>query len=155
MIRIRSLAFCVSAALPLFVLPAQAGVLTDPAGGATCTDGQDVLVTRSDFGIVLEGSCGTVTIRGSNGSLNVEEATSVIVIGSGVTLLNQKTGTLTVEGSHNTLNMTEVGEAVVSGDDNMLLGSQYGRVHFRGKNNTVNSDNKPQLVDEGSGNRVM
>lgn len=155
MIRIRSLALCASGVLALSVLPAQAGVLTDPASGTTCTDGQDVLVTRSDFSIVLEGTCGSVTIRGSNGSLNVEEAKSVSVIGSGVTLLNQKTGTLTVEGSHNTLNMTDVDAAVVAGDDNLLLGTQYGRVHFRGKNNTVNSDNKPQLVDEGSGNRVM
>ena len=154
MTRIRSFGIYASGAFALSVLPAQAGVLTDPASGATCTDGQDVLITRSDFSIVLDGVCGTVTIRGSNGSINVDEVKGIRVIGNGVTVLNEKTGTLAVEGSGNTLNMTQVGEAVVSGDDNKLLGTEYGRVHFRGKNNTVNTSNTPQLVDDGSHNRV-
>ncbi|WP_325279358.1 DUF3060 domain-containing protein [Tahibacter sp.] len=136
-------------------MPARAGTLTDPATGATCTDRQDVLITRDDFRLVLDGVCGKVTIRASKGSLNVDEVTSIQVVGSGVTVLNQKVGTLTVEGSNNMLNMTEVGEAIVAGDNNTLLGDAYGRVHFRGKNNTVNSSNKPETVDEGSGNRVM
>lgn len=153
--RIRFLVRCACAVLSLSVLPVQAGVLNDPANGATCTDGQDVVITRSDFSLVLDGVCGVVTVRGSNGSLNVDEAKGFRIIGSGVTVLNQKTGTLTVEGSGNTLNMTEVGEAVVGGNDNMFLGTEYKRVHFRGKGNTVNTDNTPELVDEGSGNRVM
>lgn len=153
--RIRFLARCACAVLPLSVLPAQAGVLTDPASGARCTDGQDVVITRSDFSLVLEGVCGVVTVRGSNGSLNVDEAKGFSVTGSGVTILNQKTGTLTVEGSGNTLNMTEVDEAVVGGNDNLFLGTEFRRVHFRGKGNTVNTNNTPELVDEGSGNRVM
>jgi len=153
--RIRFLARCACAVVSLSVLPAWAGVLTDPASGATCTDGQDVVITRSDFSLVLDGVCGVVTVRGSNGSLNVDEAKGFRIIGSGVTLANEKAGTLTVDGSGNTLNMTEVGEAVVGGNDNLLLGTQFKRVHFRGKGNTVNIDNTPELVDEGSGNRVM
>ena len=46
-------------------LPAEAGTLTDPATGATCTNGQDVLITRDDFRLVLDGVCGKVTIRAS------------------------------------------------------------------------------------------
>lgn len=141
--------------LALTTLPAWAGTLTDPASGATCTDGQDVLITQEGFRTVLEGTCGAVTIRASKGSVNVDEASSISVLGSGVTVLNQKTQTLTVEGSDNMLNMTEVGSAVVGGDRNTLLGENYGRVHFRGKGNTVNSSNKPETVDEGSGNKVM
>lgn len=143
------------ALLALAVLPAWAGTLTDPASGATCTDGQDVLITRDGFSTVLEGACGTITVRASKGSVNVDEAKAIQVIGSDVTVLNQKTQSLTVDGSDNTLNMTEVGAAVVAGDRNLLLGTDYGRVHFRGKDNTVNSSNKPETVDEGSGNKVM
>lgn len=150
---ISSLTFAL--ALAVSTLPVHAGTLTDPATGATCTDGQDVLITRDDFRLVLDGVCGKVTIKASKGSLNVDEVTSIQVIGSGVTVLNQKVGTLTVEGSNNMLNMTDVSEAVVAGDNNTLLGNEYGRVHFRGRNNTVNSSNKPETVDEGSGNRVM
>jgi len=151
---IRSLTCSLSLAL-VVTLPAQAGTLTDPATGATCTNGQDVLITRDDFRLVLDGVCGKVTIRASKGSLNVDEVTSIQVIGSGVTVLNQKVGTLTIEGSNNMLNMTDVGEAVVTGDNNTLLGNEYGRVHFRGNGNTVNASNKPDTVDDGSGNRVM
>lgn len=150
-----SLAVSLALAFSTAVLPAFAGTLTDPATGATCTNGQDVLVTKDNFRLVLDGVCGKVTIRASNGSINVDEVTSIQLIGSGVTVLNQKVGALTIEGSDNMLNMTDVGEAVVAGDNNTLLGNEYGRVHFRGKNNTVNASNKPDTVDEGSGNRVM
>lgn len=143
------------ALLALAALPAWASTLTDPASGATCTDGQDVLITRDGFSTVLEDECGTVTVRASNGSLIVDEAKAIHVTGNDVTVVNQKTQSLTVDGSDNTFNMTEVGAAVVAGDRNLLLGTDYGRVHFRGKDNTVNSSGKPETRDEGSGNKVM
>lgn len=142
-------------ALAFAAVSASASTLTDPASGATCTDGQDVRITKDHFSLVLEGRCGAITITASDGSLNVEEATSLHVAGNGVTVLNEKVGTLSVDGDRNTLNMTEVGEARIGGNGNMLLGTEYKRVHFRGKDNTVNTDNEPQLEDEGSGNRVI
>lgn len=147
--------FFAALALTCTAVSARASTLTDPASGATCTDGQDVRITKDHFSIVLEGRCGAITITASDGSLNVSEARSLHVGGSGVTVLNEKVDVLTVDGDRNTLNMTEVGEARVGGNGNLLLGTDYQRVHFRGKDNTVNTNNEPQLVDEGSGNRVI
>lgn len=147
--------FFIALALAFTAVSAHASTLTNPASGATCTDGQDVRITKDHFSVVLEGRCGAVTITASDGSLNVSEARSLHVRGSGVTVLNEKVDVLSVDGDRNTLNMTEVGEARVGGNGNLLLGTDYQRVHFRGKHNTVNTNNEPQLEDEGSGNRVI
>lgn len=122
-------------------------------GSGQC-NGQDIRISQSNFRIVLSGNCGHVTINGSNGSINVENARRITVNGSQVRVLNRQVDNLTVNGSSNTLNMTRVEQAEVTGSNNRLLGRHYGHVRFIGSNNYVNTDNTPQVDDIGSGNRV-
>ncbi|QCW24400.1 DUF3060 domain-containing protein [Lysobacter enzymogenes] len=129
--------------------------LVDPASGATCSQGANVRITKSDFETVLNGQCGAVVITGSNGSVNVDHAQSIRVEGTKVTVLNEKVETLEAIGSDNTFNMTEVGHATIAGNRNTLLGRNYRQVTFKGQGNAVNTDNEPQLDDQGTGNKVI
>ncbi len=124
----------------------------DPGSGQ-CND-QDIHIRQSGFSAVLSGTCGDIIITGSNGAINAEQARSIRVEGSNVTVLNRNVETLTVSGSRNTLNMTRVGHAEVSGSDNGLLGRHYDSVRFTGSNNYVNTNNQPKVEDRGSRNRV-
>ncbi|WP_394540280.1 DUF3060 domain-containing protein [Lysobacter enzymogenes] len=134
---------------------AMSNELVDPASGATCSQGSNVRITKSDFETVLNGQCGAVVITGSNGSVNVDHAESIRVEGTKVTVLNEKVETLEAIGSDNTFNMTEVGDATVAGDRNTFLGRNYRQVTFKGQGNSVNTDNEPQLDDQGTGNKVI
>lgn len=133
---------------------AATGVLTDPASGARC-DGQDLLVTRAQSRLVIEGECGDVTITATEGSLNVERARSLEVRGDRFTVLNARVGEVHVSGNDNILNLTDSGPVRIDGRGNTVLGTSIERVGFGGNDNTVNASNEPPVEDAGTGNRVI
>lgn len=128
-------------------------VLTDPASGANCA-GRDVLVTRDRFSLVLEGDCGDIVVRGSDGSINVGSARSIRVAGSRVTVLNEKVGNIESTGADNIFNLTEAGRATI-GDRTTVIGRTLDAVRFSGRDSSVNVDNTPAVDDAGSGNKVI
>ena len=131
--------------------------LTDPASGASC-GGNDVRVTKDDFSIVLDGTCGAIVIEASRGSINVDTAGSVTVRGDGVTVLNSTAGDVTVAGSGNTLNLTGTGAITVTGDRNTVLVDRFTSVRFTGSDNVVNTGGKgasAAITDQGRGNKVV
>lgn len=133
------------------------GTLTDPATGVFC-DGKAVRVTRDDFRITLNGTCGAVVVDASNGAINVDGAGPITVRGSKVTVLNSSAGEITVAGSDNTLNLTQAGTITVSGDRNTVLVDRLTSVLFTGSDNTVNTGGatpRPAVTDKGRGNKVV
>ncbi|UNK43789.1 DUF3060 domain-containing protein [Luteimonas sp. S4-F44] len=134
--------------------PAASGTLRDPASGAMCA-GQDVQVSRDDFHIVLDGTCGDVVVTASRGAINVDHATSLRVEGDHVTVLNRRVGDVVVTGSDNALNLTEAGNVKIGGDRNTVLARNVASVEFEGVSNTVNPSNTPDVHDDGQDNRVL
>ena len=132
---------------------ATAGVLADPASGASC-DGQDLRITRDHSRLVIEGECGDVTITASQGSLNLDRARTLHVEGDHFTVLNAQVREVHVSGNDNTLNLTDSGRIRIDGRGNTVLGTRIEGVTLGGNDNTVNAT-EPAVEDAGTGNRVI
>ncbi|MGV8885388.1 MAG: hypothetical protein ACOH1T_07340 [Microbacteriaceae bacterium] len=124
------------------------------ASGA-CDD-RDIVVDQDGAQIVLTGSCASVKITANDVAINIEEATTVTISGSGVNLIATDLGSVSVTGDNVTLNPDRVESLTMGGNFTTFVGSYVGALTITGNNNIANWDEgAASAKDSGTGNTVV
>ncbi|NYF19663.1 hypothetical protein HDC36_001100 [Xanthomonas sp. JAI131] len=130
-------------------------MVTSTSGTIDC-DGHNLDITGRDASLVLRGQCGTIALLGANGTLQIEHAEGVRVVGDNAqVVMRSDAKSVELFGRHGNLQMGRIEELAVPGDDNQLRAVAIGSATLHGsKNRLTQQTGKAQVQDYGRDNQI-